>query len=229
MLTSVVLSHQPFYFTGLNTIGKVVFLIDLVLFLLLTLAITTRFILHPGSFTKSLHHPTESFFFGSFWVSLNLILYCIQAYGVPSAGPWLRITMEYLFWIYIFCALLVAIFQYHVIFETEKLSVAEALPAWILPAYPFLVTGTLAGVIVQTQPSENALRIWVAGVTIQGVGWMVAFMMYTIYLERLITGSLPAVGMRPGMYIAVGPAGNHTPLSFLPLIILLSIQEEKNG
>jgi tellurite resistance protein TehA-like permease len=101
-----------------------------------------------------------------------------------------------------------------VIFETEKLSVAEALPAWILPAYPFLVTGTLAGVIVQTQPAENALRIWVAGVTIQGLGWMVAFMMYTIYLERLITGSLPAVGMRPGMYIAVGPAGMSSPLSF---------------
>lgn len=127
--------------------------------------------------------------------------------------------MEVLFWIFVFCALVVAVFQYHVIFETEKLSIQDALPAWILPAYPFLVTGSLAGVIVQSQPAENALRIWIAGLTVQGLGWTMAFMMYTIYLSRLISGNLPDSGMRPGMYIAVGPAGSSPPSHFHCIIL----------
>jgi tellurite resistance protein TehA-like permease len=120
-------------------IGKIFFIIDIVLFLVFTALITIRFCTKQGSFTGSLHNPHESFFFGCFWVSVALILYNIQQYGTPSTGPWLVKTLEILFWMYAGCALSVAIFQYHIIFDEENLPVVEAMPAWILPGeYPFL-------------------------------------------------------------------------------------------
>jgi hypothetical protein len=36
---------------------------------------------------------------------------------------------------------------------------------------------------------------------------MFAFMIYTTYLARLINSDLPDESKRPGMYVAVGPAG----------------------
>ena len=98
------LSQQHNSFHGRETIGKVFFILDLVLFLLFSALIVTRHVLNPWAFTKSLHHPHErqaqslptveipanvplSFYFGTFWVSLALILYCIQQYAVPSCGP----------------------------------------------------------------------------------------------------------------------------------------------
>jgi tellurite resistance protein TehA-like permease len=131
---AVAVAQQPFIFDGLETIGKVFFILDLVLFVAFTMFISIRFIKDPAALGHSLHHPQESFFFGTWWVSLALILNCMQQYGVAACGPWLVKTLGVLFWMYAACALLVAIFQYHLIFTKESLSSSEALPAWILPS-----------------------------------------------------------------------------------------------
>lgn len=204
---ATVLGQQPFSFDGLKTIGKIFFLLDLVLFLTFCACITYRFIrARPGTLAMSLHHPEESFFFGTFWVSIALILYCVQQYGVPSSGPWLIKALEVLFWTYAGCAILVAVFQYHVIFDTRKLPVTDALPAWILPIYPFLVLGPLSAVLEYSQPPDAALPIMIGGICFEGLGWGVALIMYTIYVTRLINSDLPEPSKRPAMYVAVGPA-----------------------
>ncbi|KAK4542600.1 hypothetical protein LTR36_006648 [Oleoguttula mirabilis] len=203
---AVLLSLQPFHFHGLRTIGKIFFIVDLVLFVLFTSLISFRFFRDPSALKLSLHHPHESFFFGTFWVSIAMILDCVQHYGVPVCGPWLLKALEICFWVYAACALQVAIFQYHVIFDEESLPVIDAMPAWILPLYPFLVLGPLASVLVSSQPQTSALPIFIGGIVFQGLGWMFAFLIYSLYLTRLINSELPEEPKRPAMYIAVGPA-----------------------
>ncbi|KAG8675899.1 hypothetical protein FPOAC2_01981 [Fusarium poae] len=199
------LGEQPYTFTGLQTIGKVVFILNLVLFLTFTCLMIARFCIKPRAFATSLHHPSESFFFGSFWVSIALILNGAQSYGGPATGEWFTTAMRVVFWIYYACEMIVAVSQYHIIFETERLDISEALPAWILPAYPFLVTGILAAKIAGSQPQWSAVQIIVAGLMGQGLGWMLALFIYAVYLSRLIQHPLPAPSKRPGMFIAVGP------------------------
>ena len=145
--------------------------------------------------------------FGSFWVSLSLVLQCIQIYGVPSSGPWLITALKVLYWTYVACAFGVAVFQYATLFIAEKLASDTAMPAWVFPAYPLLVTGTLAGVIVPSQPRDSAIPMWVAAVMLQGLGWTMAMFMYTIYIQRLMNTSFPSAPGRPAMYISVGPVG----------------------
>lgn len=203
---AALISQQPYTFNGLNVIGKIFFILDLVLFLAFTVLITIRFVLNPRAITKSLHHPLESFFFGTFWVSIAFILYGAQRYGVPACGPWLVKALEISFWTYAGLALLVVVFQYHVIFDTENLPVTTAMPTWILPAYPFLVLGPLAAVLLPSQPPRSALNILIGGIVFQGLGWTIAFFMYTLFLTRLVNSELPGPSKRPGMYVAVGPA-----------------------
>ncbi|RGP74497.1 hypothetical protein FLONG3_6056 [Fusarium longipes] len=199
------LGEQPYTFTGLQTIGKVVYILNLVLFVTFTCLMIARFSIKPRAFATSLHHPSESFFFGSFWVSIALILNGAQSYGGPATGEWFTTAMRVIFWIYYACEMIVAVSQYHIIFETERLDISEALPAWILPAYPFLVTGILAAKIAGGQPQWSAVQIIVAGLMGQGLGWMLALFIYAVYLSRLIQHQLPAPSKRPGMFIAVGP------------------------
>jgi tellurite resistance protein TehA-like permease len=78
-------------------------------------------------------------------------------------------------------------------------------PAWLLPIFPAMLTGTFASQIVSTQPPQHQATIIVAGITMQGLGWMVSFLMYGIYITRLMQHGLPEPKMRPGMFIAVGP------------------------
>lgn len=204
---AVLLSQQPYAFKGLDTIGKIVFIIDLVLFVSFCILISLRFYLTPGSFKRSLNHPHESFFMGTMLVSIGLIIYNINQYAVPSCGPWLVKTVEILFWIYAACVLLTAIFQYHVIFDLNELPITEMMPAWILPLYPFLILGPLAGALLYYQPRPSAaMPILIGGMAFQGLGWSFAFMQYTLYIFRLTNGQLPPEPKRAGMYVAVGPA-----------------------
>lgn len=45
----------------------------------------------------------------------------------------------------------------------------------------------------------------VGGTTLLGTGWMIAFLIYAIYVYRLMSFGLPTPNLRPGMFIAVGP------------------------
>ena len=80
------------------------------------------------------------------------------------------------------------------------------MPAWVLPAYPFLVLGPLAAVLEYSQPQDAALPILIGGIVFQGLGWTIAFFMYGLYFTRMINSKLPEESERPGMYVAVGPA-----------------------
>lgn len=106
--------------------------------------------------------------------------------------------------------MLVAVFQYHVIFDQEELPVTEAMPAWILPVYPFLILGVLGSTLLKSQPVTSGLPIFIGSVAFQGLGWTIAFFMLTLYFTRLVNSELPEASKRPGMYVAVGPAAYTT-------------------
>ncbi|KAF2812004.1 C4-dicarboxylate transporter/malic acid transport protein [Mytilinidion resinicola] len=202
---ATLLHSQPHKFPGLNTIGTVVFIFDLLLFTCLTSAITTRFILFPRAFRKSLRNPAESLFYPCFWLSISTIILGIQAYGVPACGPWLPVVLRIIYWIYVACTFSVAVIQYYFLFTAANLTFHSMTPAWILPVFPVMLSGTIASLIAPDQPPEQRLPIIVAGVTFQGLGILVSMIMYPIYLGHLMTDGLPAIDLRPGMFISVGP------------------------
>lgn len=204
---AVVLAKTPNQFRGLQTIGKIFFLLDILMFVSFTAAIATRFAMAPSKFGRSMHHPPEALFFGSYWVSVSLILSGTQSYGVPSCGPWLVKALQICFWIYCAVVLLVGIFQYYVLFQNERFKISDAMPAWIFPIYPLLVVGPMAGSMIPSQPNSAAYPMWIGAVMLQGLAWTVALMMYTIYTLRLMSSALPSPSTRPGMYVSVGPAG----------------------
>jgi C4-dicarboxylate transporter/malic acid transport protein len=204
---ATLLSVQPHKFTGLMTIGTIVYIFDLVLFVILCAAITARFIMYPGSFHKSLKHPSEALFFPTFWLSLPTIIGGMNNYGVAHVGPWLIVVLRVLFWLYFACTLLVAIFQYWYLFMAKQLLVKSMAPSWILPIFPVMLSGTLANIIASNQPPESRMPIIVAGVASQGLGWTVAVCLYAVMIVRLMEQGLPAPNARPGMFICVGPPG----------------------
>lgn len=203
---ATLIGQQPYKFTGVNAIGWAFAILNIVLFVVFTGCITYRFTTGSGRLTRSLHHPHESFFLGAYFVSLALILYCVDLYAVPICGDWLLKTIAVLYWIYAGTVMLVAVFQYHVIFDRVELPVTNALPAWILPVYPFLMLGVLGSAILKNQPSTSGLPIFIGSIAFQGLGWTVAYFILTIYVTRLINSNLPAPPKRPAMYVAVGPA-----------------------
>ncbi|KAK9779547.1 putative Malic acid transport protein [Seiridium cardinale] len=196
---------QAFNFTGLQTIGKVVYIFDLVVFAIVTAAIIYRFTKFPGTLKASITHPTEGLFLGTSALSCASIIAAIARYGIPECGPWLVVAYRVLFWIYFAATFLIAAGQYSLVFTLEALKIQDMSPAWDLPIFPFMLSGTIASVGASYQPPTHAVPMIVAGLTAQGLGMIISILMYACYIHRMIQYGLPSPSSRPGMFIAVGP------------------------
>lgn len=201
----VLLANQPHQFTGLHTIGKIFLIFELCLFILITIGLIQRFWRRPEYLARSLRNPYESLFTPTLLLSVSNMILMIEAYGVPATGPWLKSVLLIVFWIYSACSLLVAVLLYLDLFTARRMTDKDIIPAWLLPIFPLMLAGTIAGTIAETQPIERRMSILVAGTTFQGVGFWVALSVFGPLMSRLMRIGLPAPALRPGMFISVGP------------------------
>jgi tellurite resistance protein TehA-like permease len=223
---SLLYAGTPHRFTGLTTIGKIFFIVALVMYVAVSITIASRFFVYPHTLRCSLMHPTESLFIPTAILTCKYsrtvgtkscprtyigivatLLACVQIYGTPHCGPWLIVAVRVLFWIYVAIAFTSAVLQYLYLFcgSVHRLTIQSMTPAWILPIFPVLLGAVVASIIAPAQPLTSRWTIVVCGLTLLGMGWMVAFLIYPLYLYRLMTLGLPAPNLRPGMFIAVGP------------------------
>lgn len=120
------------------------------------------------------------------------------------------VVYRILFWIYFAATAVYAVGMYMVLFTSPKLKIDDMTPAWDLPIFPFMLSGTVATIGAGSsggQPASQAMPMIVAGLTAQGLGMLVSIMMYACYIRRMVQFGLPTPHSRPAMFIAVGPPG----------------------
>ncbi|KAF2691198.1 C4-dicarboxylate transporter/malic acid transport protein [Lentithecium fluviatile CBS 122367] len=204
---AIALARTPHRFGGLQTIGAIVFIFNLALFLILCMCMTARASLHFAHFKRSFINPQESFFFSSFLLSICIILCDIQLYGLTygPCGPWLITTLRVLYWIYAAVSLINAIFQYFV-FMIDKLD-RRPVPfnlSWFLTGYSAMLTGTVASIIAESQPPEHRISILVSGCAYQGFGFLFSMVLVMLHIMQLMEKGLPPAAVRAGLFIPVG-------------------------
>lgn len=196
---------------GLYTIGLIVFIFDLCLFTTLCTLTLARATLHFAHFKKSFLYSTESFFLGSFFLSISVIIGCIQLYGITHgpAWPWLVSATNALYWLYAAVSLLNSLFQYYILIAHSAARPVPFLPSAFLAGYSAMLTGTLSSLIAGHQPPGRATAIIVSGCAFQGFGWIISLICTAFVLQNLLANGLPPPHLRPALFIPVG-AGAYT-------------------
>ncbi|ROV97411.1 hypothetical protein VMCG_06942 [Cytospora schulzeri] len=207
---ALVLANTPHRFRGLNTIGLIVYIFDLVCFLLITCLLVARFVCYKDTFKRSLTRPKEALSVPTFFLSIATLLTNAEKYGslflTDSDFAGLAVFLRVTFWMYLAATFIFSIVHYHIIFtvkETRRLQGSAMTPGWILPIFPIMLAGTIAAADSQTQEPKQALMMVAAGTAAQGLGFLFSVFFYGIYMNRLVTHGLPS--HRPAMFIAVGP------------------------
>ncbi|QKX61146.1 uncharacterized protein TRUGW13939_08293 [Talaromyces rugulosus] len=204
---AILLSETHHQFRGLQTAGVVVFILNLVLFVLFTTAMICRFVQRPSSFRKSITKPPEAYFTGSLWLSMATIIICMQRFGVPHTGPWIIVTIRVLFWTYAAITLTYNIFIFVVMFALSPLKPGTMSPPMFLMIYNAMLTGTVASAIAAGQPLSQRMAIIVAGVGFQGLGWILCLLFLPLFVGNMLINGLGPANQRPGLFISVGSSG----------------------
>lgn len=138
---------QPHSFNGLEVIGKIFFILNLIIFSSITAIITYRFSRYPKTLKHSLAHPTESLFSATFLLSCAGIIACIGRYGVPACGEWLVVVYSVLFWAYFVITFCTGVGHYVLLFTSPRLKIQDMTPGWgkveeaLLPPQSMLTSG----------------------------------------------------------------------------------------
>lgn len=178
---------QPHQFSGLRQIGFCVYVANIIIFTGIVVAMSSRWFLHRGTFKSSITHSREAFFVPTIFLAIATIITGTQRYAIAEENDTVAWFISSLFWIYVVASLAFAIGQYSYVFKTHDLGLHTMMPTWILPIFPIMLSGTIASVIAESQPQMNAVPIVVAGLTCQGLGISVAFMMYAHMVGRLMS------------------------------------------
>lgn len=197
---ALLLGSQPHTFRSLRTIGKVVYIFDLVIFITIVALISLRFAREPTSFMRSVKHPTESLLIPTSMLSQSSIIPGMLLYGEPNAGTWLVVVLRILFWTYLALALLLSVVLYTLLFTGRTLTIQSMLPSWLLPIFPLMLCGTMASIIAPHQPPHQSMPICIAGVSAQGTGFLVSLNVDALYLYRLVESGLATPNLRPGLF-----------------------------
>ncbi|EWY87916.1 hypothetical protein FOYG_09292 [Fusarium oxysporum NRRL 32931] len=204
---ALMLSKSPYSFRGLHTIGVVVFILNLVLFILFCTAMICRFVRRPASLLISVTKPPEAYFNGSLWLSMATIIMGIQSFGVPHAGFWLVDTVRVLFWIYGAVTLTYNVVIFVVMFSIAPFAPGSMSSPMFLMIYNAMLTGTVASVIAADQPPSQRIPVIVAGIAFEGLGWILCLLFLPHFVGNLLVNGLGPVNLRPGLFISVGSAG----------------------
>lgn len=202
---SLLMFAQPHQFPGLKQIALVVYIISFILFAAVTSGIIARCFLFPGDLKASLTHAREAFFFPTFFLSIATLINATYRFAVPAGDVTLNWAVQVAFWGYVVMTLILAVGQYSYVFRTHNLEVKSMMPTWILPIFPIMLSGTIASVIAETQPSHMSIAIVYGGLACQGLGISVSMMMYAHMIGRLMSFGLPNREHRPGLFMNVGP------------------------
>ncbi|OAA70724.1 C4-dicarboxylate transporter/malic acid transport protein [Cordyceps fumosorosea ARSEF 2679] len=202
---ALLIGNQINSFPGLNTVGFVVYFINLVIFFTVTTLIVLRFLLHKGDFVRSITHPREGFFVPTAFLSFATIITTTYRYWIPNDDGTLSWAIQGVFWGYVLLTLTLAVGQYSFVFASHSHKLQTMMPTWILPIFPIMLSGTIASVIAKTQSEIAILPVLGAGLTCQGLGLSVAMLMYAHMIGRLMQSGLPNREHRPGLFMCVGP------------------------
>lgn len=202
---SLLIYAQPYQFPGLNTIGTVVYSINLVIFTLVCLAMLFRFVFNHDDMTRSVLHHREGLFFPTFFLAIATLITSTERFAIPQNSTSYIWATETIFWVYLVVTSILAVAQYSYLFAGPSYGLQSMMPGWLLPVFPVMLAGTVASVILEMQDKINPLPIIVAGLTCQGLGFSIAMMMYAHMIGRLMQSGLPNREHRTGLFMCVGP------------------------
>jgi tellurite resistance protein TehA-like permease len=202
----------PYQFNGLKTIATVLYLLDLIIFIVCVALMTARFLIYRRTaWTEITSDVNELCFMSCFpiaWMTLTALTSLIV-----SNAPWgasFTIVAYVMWWIAVAWTSVFATGIY-ILLTTKELTQARTLSlAIVLPAVANS-TAALEGGILAIYSRDISARLAVPMIIVSfmlvGIGFFVAVNIYSLFLQRILVNDWFDAARRPSLTILLGPAG----------------------
>ena len=227
-IISIIMNILPWRFNALDIFSTIMFVFNLVLFIILSLLAMIRlfaFTRHVRS--ESLNSIEEISYQGAPAISyLTLVaqvaLTCSTAWGFRFTVLAYVLWWIGLVWCVVLCSASVIVLAKRNVTDDRSLS-----PVIFLPLIAVMTLGTTGGIVTRYSVGMSArlaIPIIVTSYMVIGYAFFLALLYYAIYIHRLLAVGPPMKAKLPSLCVTIGPMGQ-----FATAIQLLSTAANTRG
>ncbi|BEI86269.1 hypothetical protein CcaverHIS002_0605560 [Cutaneotrichosporon cavernicola] len=209
-MAAILLHHFPYPTVWLEYLGTIVFVLNVVVFVLLLLATIARYLFFSGVWRAVANHHLAGLFWGTFPMGFVTIVTMICYVCVPAWGRhWAYIALGF-WWLDIVVSVTVSLGMTFVMFTRQRQTAQTLGPQWLLPIVSCIVAAAAGGTVSQTIMPFNpnlARGTLVASYCVWGLGIPLAMMVISLLIFRFATGGSPRGQSLAAIFLPVGPCG----------------------
>lgn len=211
-LVSILLHQMPSPYDSkwARILGTIVFVLNLVLFIIFSFITTLRYVLFPEIIPAVLKSSQECLFFGAFPMGLatliNMFVYvCVEP---GHWGPWAVNFAWAWFWVDAVIATLCTLGVPVMMMTLHTLTLPTMTGAWLMAALPPIVaSGTGAILASVLHDPQHALWTVMVSYFLWGFGMIFALTISALLFARLVLFHAPPKEEVATLVIAIGPLG----------------------
>ncbi|KAF2087922.1 C4-dicarboxylate transporter/malic acid transport protein [Saccharata proteae CBS 121410] len=209
-MVSTLLYTLPYNTPAVQNVGIAVFILNILLFVLITGCSVLRYAMYPTLWTLLIRHPVQSLFWSSLPMGLATIInmfvdVCVEGLGW---GVWAQRVAFGLWWVDVFLSVACCFVLPFLMIHIHPWSLESMTAAWLLPvAAPIVTASTGATVANILSDKQHALMTVLVSYTLWGFGLPMAMLTLVIYFHRLAVHKLPPREVIVSVFLPLGPLG----------------------
>ena len=205
---ALALAQLPVAIPGLHAVAEGLWLFNILLFSLFTLAYAARWILFFDEARRIFGHSTVSMFFGTIPMGLATIINGFILFGLPRWGEGVIHLAEVLWWLDVAMSLACGVLIPYMMFTRQEHSIDQMTAVWLLPVVAAEVAAASGGLLAPHLADAHAqLVVLTTSYVLWAFSLPVAFSILTILLLRMALHKLPHENMAASSWLALGPIG----------------------
>ncbi|CAI8902879.1 TDT family transporter [Pseudomonas zeae] len=205
---ALALAQLPLAIPGLHAIAEGLWLFNILLFSLFTVAYAARWMLFFDEARRIFGHSTVSMFFGTIPMGLATIINGFLLFGLPRWGDGVIHLAEVLWWIDVAMSLACGVLIPYMMFTRQEHSIDQMTAVWLLPVVAAEVAAASGGLLApHLTDAHSQLVVLTTSYVLWAFSLPVAFSILTILLLRMALHKLPHENMAASSWLALGPIG----------------------
>jgi tellurite resistance protein TehA-like permease len=212
-MLAIIMHQFPYQFDGLQQISSVIFMVDLVLFIIFSALLALRFVwVRRGTYGILVSNPMQLSMMSCppiawltlvAFVSLNIS----QCYW---GGHWAALLGYAMWWVGVVWMMATLLFILISAIRHSNIQSNRVPPSALIPAVGVATIAAIGG-LISAQASDLSARLAVPVIIVSfmtiGVGLFFATVVYTFILLDIIVQGWPAREQIPTLFVLVGPMG----------------------
>lgn len=214
-ISAICLNTLQTWLPAVHGVATIMWILNIVIFTLMTVTLVARTILYPQSWGRMLKHSSQPMFLGCIPMGLATIINGFIFFGVNLFGNISIDIAIFLWWVDVLMSMLCIIVVPYYMFYHHDNSLHNMTATWLLPFVACEVAAVSGAILLPYMSASMTVTVFTINIILWASSVSLAMGILVILFQRLALHKLPPVELASTIWLPLGPMGTGALAMFL--------------